>query len=118
MANLEFQIRNFDDKDQPFYWRVVLGSEVLARSENMANKEDCESAAQTVKNGDVKGYFSWQSDKDKKYRWRVRGNNNEIMINSTDSFDTKPGSDAVANKVKDNARFATIVDQTKAVARY
>lgn len=113
MSSLEFQIRNADDSNQRFYWRVVSYGDVLARSETMYDKASCQSAAQNVKSGNVKGYFTDGPGNDGKYRWKVTGWNNRTVINSTDAFATREGAAAVANKVKDNATNAVIVDQTK-----
>ena len=46
---MKFEIRNSNNKDQPYYWRIVASNgKRLAFSETYVNKADAKSAAQSV----------------------------------------------------------------------
>jgi uncharacterized protein YegP (UPF0339 family) len=46
---VQFEIHSSDSPTQPYYWKIVSGSNTLATSETYHNKADAERACESVK---------------------------------------------------------------------
>src|SRR5262245_3588468 len=76
MANLRFEIRSAAGA-QPYYWRIVDGVNVLARSETLHNKSDASEAASKLKYHTSAYVFEVTAIKDPAfhYSWHAQAGN-------------------------------------------
>lgn len=115
MATLRFEICDAQGY-QPYFWRVVDGDRILARSETMVSKAAAFDAAEKVKSyaGSSLLAFEYFQAQNGKWDWHAKATrNHEIMIQSTYYYDTSTAAYNAAAYVERNAPAAVIVDMTQ-----
>jgi uncharacterized protein YegP (UPF0339 family) len=118
MPTLRFEICEAQGY-QPYFWRVVDGGRVLAKSETMVSKSNALEGAQKVKSyaGTSLLDFEYFQARNGKWDWHAKATrNHEIMVESTYFYDTSAAARDAAAYVERNAPAAVIVDMTRSRA--
>jgi uncharacterized protein YegP (UPF0339 family) len=105
---------------QGYFWHVVDGDRILARSETMVAKVSALEGAQKVKSyaGTSLIVFEYFMARNGKYDWHAKATrNHEIMIESTYFYDTAAAARNAGAFVENNASTAVIVDMTRTGSR-
>jgi uncharacterized protein YegP (UPF0339 family) len=110
---LRLEIRNAQGP-QRFYWRIVDGDNILARSETLYNKQDAITAATKMKYYTNEYEFEVISTVDRRYpySWHAQAKNSRLVVSSTDMYATYAGADQAKEYVRRNAPNSEIVDLT------
>jgi uncharacterized protein YegP (UPF0339 family) len=115
MPTLRFEVRDAQGS-QPYFWRVVDGDRILAKSETMTTKANALDAAKKVKSyaGTSLIVFESFEARNGKWVWHAKTTrNHEIMIASTDYYATRTAAAEAAAYVERNAPAAVVVDMTR-----
>jgi uncharacterized protein YegP (UPF0339 family) len=113
VAKLKLQICHASGA-QPFYWRVVDGADILARSETMYNKADALAAATKMKFHTSEYAFEVISTTDQKYpySWHAEAKNSRLVVSSTNFYSTYALAHQAMEHVRLNAPYGDIEDLT------
>lgn len=120
MTALRFEVHDAEGV-QPYFWHVVAGDDIVARSETMYRKASALSAAQKVKayaNMPTHIQFEVFLARNGKFDWHAKAANHEIMISSTKWYEREAGARAAADLVRINAATAVIEDMTRTATRW
>lgn len=116
--SLRFEICDADGY-QPYYWRIVDGDKILAKSETMHNKADAFAAARKMKENTAAYTFEVFRTNDQAYpfSWHAYAANNRLVVSANYRYQTYSDASTVMNYVKTNAVSAVIVDKTRTAIR-
>jgi uncharacterized protein YegP (UPF0339 family) len=120
LGSLVFEVRDAEGP-QGYFWRVVDGDRILARSETMVSKQNALDGARKVKEyaGTALLTFEYWQARNGKWDWHAKAvRNSEIMITSTLYYDTADAANSAALYVERNAPTAVIVDRTRTASRW
>jgi uncharacterized protein YegP (UPF0339 family) len=119
VAKLKFAIR-VAEGTQRYFWRIMDGEDILARSETMVDKRSAIAAANKMKFNTEEYEFEVFRTKEPNYpySWHAQAGNSRLLVSSTNLYNTHAGADQAKNYVKLNAPYAEVVDETVAVRRW
>jgi uncharacterized protein YegP (UPF0339 family) len=115
---MEFQLMDSDSASQPYYWRIIAdNNRELARSELLTSKSYARTAAETLKNYGHTSKYSYNvvrsNSPAQQWRWNVTAANHEKVVASTENYYNYADAQTAAESVRQNARYAKIVDKTR-----
>ena len=113
-ADMKFEI--YKDKSDEFRWRLKDGDSTLGTSgQGYAKKEDARKGVERIQKdaGTDAVTFEVYEDNAKKYRWRAKVKNGNIIASSSTGYEKKDECEKVVKSIKDGAAKAKIVDETK-----
>ena len=113
MTTLKLQICRAQGA-QPYFWRIVSGTDILARSETMFNKADAVKAANQMRYYTSEYQFEVinTTDRLRPYSWHAQAKNSRLVVSSTDLYGIYTQAYGAMEYVRTNVPYGDIEDLT------
>lgn len=112
-GKLKFEIYSTEGKE--FRWRLkAANGEVLATAgQGYKAKADCKNGVERImKDAADKLKFESYEDNEKKFRWRAKASNGQIIATASQGYKAKVDCENAIELIKKGAASATVADMT------
>ncbi|MEO2091564.1 MAG: DUF1508 domain-containing protein [Gemmataceae bacterium] len=113
-ADLKFEI--YKDAKDEFRWRLKDGDTVLGTGgQGYAKKADAQKGVERMQKdaGTDALAFEVYEDNAKKFRWRAKVKNGNVVAASASGYETKAEAEKAVKGIEKDAAKAKVVDETK-----
>lgn len=114
-GKLKFEIYSAEGKEKEFRWRLkAANGEILATAgQGYKAKADCKNGVERImKDAAEKLKFETYEDNEKKFRWRLKASNGQIIATSSQGYKAKVDCEHAVDLIKKGAESATVADMT------
>lgn len=114
-ADKKMTFETYADAKSEFRWRLKDGDgAIIATSgQGYVAKADCNKMVDNFKSDISKYTFEVYEDNAKKFRFRMKASNGNVVGSSNSGYDKKPDAEKVIDAIKKGAKDAEKVDETK-----
>lgn len=113
-ADLKFEI--YKDMKEEFRWRLKDGDTNLGTGgQGYTKKADCQKGVERMQKdaGTDALMFEVYEDNAKKFRWRAKVKNGNVVAASSSGYEKKDEAEKVVKAIEKGAAKAKVVDETK-----
>jgi uncharacterized protein YegP (UPF0339 family) len=114
-ADKKMTFETYTDAKHEYRWRLKDGDgDIIATSgQGYAAKADCTKMVDNLVKDVSKYTFDVYEDNAKKFRFRIKASNGQVVGSSNTGYDKKADAEKVVDAIKKGAKDAEKVDDTK-----